>query len=77
MNVTVRCFAGLAAHQPDPPDMDLPEGSLVADVLARLVHRGLPPDAQTVVLLDGGPAGPDTPLPQGAALDILPMVDGG
>jgi sulfur carrier protein ThiS len=72
--VVVHCFASLADFQPDPPEMELPDGAKVADVLTRL---GLPEGAQIVVLLDKGPAGPDTPLRHGANLELLPIVEGG
>lgn len=75
MRVTVSRHASLAPAQPDPPEMELPdEAAVVADVLTRL---GVPPGADVVILLDGGPAWPDTPLHDGARLDLLPMVEGG
>ncbi len=72
--VMVRCFASLARFQPDPPEMELPEGARVADVFARLE---LPEGEQIVTLLDKGPAGPNTPLSHGASLELLPIVEGG
>jgi sulfur carrier protein ThiS len=75
VRVTVTCHASLAPAQPDPPAMELPgETAAVTDVLALL---GVPAGADVVILLDGGPAWPDTPLSDGARLDLLPMVEGG
>jgi sulfur carrier protein ThiS len=74
MLICVRCFASLAVHQPDPPDMPLPENARVADVIARL---GIPAGAEFMVLLDKGPATLETPLHNGATLELLPIVEGG
>lgn len=74
MVISVRCFGSLAGYGPDSPELDLPEGSTVADALASL---GLPPGTEAMFLLDGAPAGPDTPLPPGTQLDLLPIVEGG
>ena len=75
MRVIVACHASLAGLQPEPPELDLPGGeAAVGDVLARL---GVPPAADVVLMLDGGPAWPETALHDGARLDLLPMVEGG
>ena len=74
MLVSVHCFASLADRQPAPPDMTLPENARVADVIALL---GIPDSTQIMVLMDKGPASPDTPLHPGASLELLPIVDGG
>jgi len=72
--VTVRCLSALAGVQPDPPEMELPQGALVQDVYARLA---LAPDADVVALLDGGPANPRTSLKDGSVIELVPMVEGG
>jgi len=74
MLVSVHCFASLADRQPAPPEMTLPENARVSDVVARL---GIPDGAQVIVLMDKGPASLDTPLHQGASLELLPIVEGG
>jgi len=74
MIVTVRCLALLSRLQPDPPQMDFPEGAVLADAYQRL---GLAPDPDVVAILDGGPANPLTPLKNGSVIELVPMVEGG
>ncbi len=74
MKIEVRLHASLSGKQPDPPWIDLPEGTVLKDAFAFLGVA----DASTVVaMLDGGPAWPDTPLRDGCRLDLMPIVDGG
>ena len=72
--ITLRCLGLVAFHQPDPPVLELPDGATVADALARLA---LPQELETVALLDGGPAAPDTALAQGGVLTLVTIVGGG
>jgi hypothetical protein len=74
MEITVRLFGNLASHGPAMRRIELPQGACVADALAVV---GLPGHVEAMFLLDGGPAGPDTALHEGAALDLLPIVEGG
>ncbi|MFP5223698.1 MAG: MoaD/ThiS family protein [Acidobacteriota bacterium] len=74
MIVTVRCLSSLAGVQPASPQMEFPSGALLSDVYQRL---GLPPDADVVAIIDGGPANPGTPLKDGAVIELVPMVEGG
>jgi len=74
MLIRVHCLGPMVDLQPDPPDMTLPENTRVADVIARL---GIPGNVEFMILLDKGPAAPDTPLRQGSTLELLPIVEGG
>lgn len=61
-------------------DLELPDGSRVADLRARLErdHPGLEPLwPRLAVAVDGRIAGPDEPLADGAEVALLPPVSGG
>ena len=73
MLVGVRLFGFLAEFTPADSRVELPEGSRVEDALRKM---GVP-ELETVLVLDGKPAGPDTVLFDGSALQIFPLVAGG
>lgn len=61
-------------------EMELPDGSRVADLRARLDrdHPGLIPLwPRLAIAVDGRIAGPDEPLPDGVEVALLPPVSGG
>ncbi len=79
MRVEVRLFATLAAFL--PPDgrdgaaeLEIPEGSTVADVTRRL---GIPPDLARVVLVNGRDMGAEAPLAGRDVVIIFPPLAGG
>jgi len=53
---------------------ELPEGSTLGDLLARL---GLADAGEVIALVDGAPADAGSPLRDGALIRLIPMVDGG
>ncbi|MBS3956164.1 MAG: MoaD/ThiS family protein [Clostridiales bacterium] len=79
MKVHVALFAHLSAYQPDglggraPREFDLPEGTTVADVIARL---GLPNEPR-VVFVNSRHADDGAALSDGDRLAIFPPVAGG
>ena len=81
MNITVLFFAQArerAGHT--SVSLELPEGSSVADALARIrrVHPELDPLwPHLAVAVDGELAAPHAPLKGGAELALLPPVSGG
>ncbi len=74
VTISLRCYGLCAFHQPDPPVLNLPDGSTVADALARL---NLPDGLETVPLMDGKPASRSTVLHDGSVLSLVPIVGGG
>jgi len=74
VRIEVRLHARLTGAQPGSRVVELEEGARLRDAFAQLGLSGSPP---VVALLDGGPAWPDTPLHDGAKLELMPIVDGG
>ena len=74
ITISLRCYGLCAFHQPDPPVLILPDGSTVADALARL---NLPEELETVPLVDGGQVSGTTALCDGSVLGLVPIVGGG
>ncbi len=79
MRVEVRLFATLAAFLPPHgrdgvAELELPEGSTVADVAQRL---GIPPGLARVVLVNGRDIGSDASLAARDVVTIFPPLAGG
>ena len=79
MRVEVRLFATLTAFLPadnrdGATELEIPEGSTIADVTQRL---GIPPDLARVVLVNGRDVGSDAPLAPRDVLTIFPPLAGG
>ena len=79
MRVEVRLFATLAAFLPPhgrdgAAELELPEGSTVADVAQRL---GIPPGLARVVLVNGCDIGSDASLAARDVVTIFPPLAGG
>ena len=81
MRCTVLPFAHLIdALGSEPIDLDLPDGSTVADVLQHLAK--LHPAIRTLkgrlaVAINERYATPATPIPDGSTLALIPPVSGG
>ena len=79
MNVDIALFAYLSDHQPDglggrhARTFDLPQGTTVADMIARL---GLP-DQPRIVFVNNRHAPEEAELRDGDRLAIFPPVAGG
>ena len=79
MRVEVRLFATLAAFLPadgrdGAAELEIPEGSTVTDVAARL---GIPPDLSRVVLVNGRDVGDQARLTARDVVTIFPPLAGG
>jgi len=79
VRVEVRLFATLAAFLPPhgrdgAAELELPEGSTVADVAQRL---GIPPGLARVVLVNGCDIGSDASLAARDVVTIFPPLAGG
>lgn len=74
MRVRVATVGGAPALAGIASEILLPEGATVSVALDFL---GVADPSSVVALLDGGPAGPDSPLREGALLELMPIVDGG
>ena len=76
MHVSVRLFAGLRERAgTDAVELELPDGSVVADALARLGE--LTAGAPVVLAVNHEYADGDAPLQQGDELALIPPVSGG
>ena len=79
MRVEVRLFATLAPFLPPhsrdgAAELEIPEGSTVADVARRL---GIPPDLARVVLVNGRDIGSEARLTARDVVTIFPPLAGG
>ena len=79
MRVEVRLFATLATFLPvdgrdGRAELDIPEGSTVTDVAARL---GIPADLARVVLVNGRDVGTEARLTARDVVTIFPPLAGG
>jgi molybdopterin converting factor small subunit len=79
VRVEVRLFATLGAFLPSDgrdgaAELEIPEGSTVADVTCRL---GIPPDFARVVLVNGRDIDSKAPLTARDVVTIFPPLAGG
>ena len=78
MRVEVRLFATLARFLPPgrggSRSLDVPDGSRVADIVARL---GIPDATPHMALVNGEDAPAERPLAEGDVLDVFPPLAGG
>lgn len=77
MNIEVKLYFHLQRYSPSGEsafEMEFPRGSTPAHVLTVL---GLPEEVPKVILVNGRPAGLDTPLSLGDRLVIFPPLEGG
>ena len=79
MRIRLKLFAGLRALDPQGGsrgggELELPEGSTVAQVLGRVK---VPLDEAKIVLVNGLHAKPETILREGDRLSVFPPVGGG
>ena len=79
MRVHVRPYAILRQYLADPrsrtgTEMDLVEGSTVADAVQRL---GVPPEKVMVSFVNGAQSSPAQVLREGDRLELLPPISGG
>lgn len=77
MVVNLKFFAGLRSFlpaEPFPYPDEFPDGSTVADVLARYA---IPPDKPRILLLNGVHCGLEAKLKDGDTLGLFPPVAGG
>jgi molybdopterin converting factor small subunit len=79
VTVEVRLFATLARFLPPNSTsgtavLDVPERATVADVARRL---GIPPELDSVILVNGTEAEPERQLGAGDVVDMFPPLAGG
>ena len=79
VRVEVHLHAGLLRYAPDPSghgvySREFEDDARVSDVLARF---GLPTERRIIVGIDGESATADTPLRDGARIDLVPPIAGG
>ncbi len=79
ITVQVSLRSILGQYRPDPKDRrpfsrQLPAGSTVGDLLAAL---GVPEQIAKLVFVDHVRCDPDTPLRDGASVDVFPPIAGG
>ncbi len=78
MKITVKCFATLAKHEPQPPELEMPDGGTVNDVLQTLgLSVGDGHHDVRLMMLNGLHAKPETQLKDGDRLGLFPAVGGG
>ena len=78
MKITVKCFATLMENQPEPPEMDVPEGSTAGDALELLgLKQGEGMAEVRLLLINGVHAGADRVLAEGDRMGLFPAVGGG
>jgi molybdopterin converting factor small subunit len=74
LNVSLRATSHLSGFLPEGGKLDLQEGSKVKDVFSRL---GLDSDLVMLIVVDGRLADIDSPLEDGAVLELIPPISGG
>ncbi len=76
MKVIVHVHGGLLRYCSgvSPLELDLPEGTTVAEVMARL---GIPSNEVFTTVVNRQFASEDTPLRDGDRLDLVPPIPGG
>ncbi|MGQ9457268.1 MAG: MoaD/ThiS family protein [Anaerolineae bacterium] len=76
MKVIVHVHGGLLRFSGgvSPLELDLPEGTTVAEVMARL---GVPPSEVFTTVVNRQFVSEDTPLRDGDRLDLVPPIPGG
>lgn len=74
MNIEVKCFATLACHSPQGNDMDVPEGTTVAQIMEQL---GIAKEDVKIIFINGIHVDTDAQLNSGDRLGLFPAVGGG
>ncbi len=74
MNIEIKCFASLAAFAPQSGYIEMPEGAVVADVIARL---GIKNEDVKIIFINGVHAEESSPLKRDDRLGLIPAVGGG
>jgi len=78
MKITVKCFATLAGYQPEPPEVETPEGSTAGDVLDSLgLIMGEGKSEVRLLMVNGVHAKPERELKDGDRVGLFPAVGGG
>jgi molybdopterin converting factor small subunit len=74
LDVSLRATSHLSDFLPEGGRMNLEDGSRVRDVFSRL---GLNSDLVMLIVVDGRLADIDSPLEDGAVLELIPPISGG
>lgn len=75
MQITVKCFATLARHQPENADaFEVPDGLGVGGLVELL---GMDPADVKIMFVNGRHAAPGTKLAPGDRVGLFPAVGGG
>jgi molybdopterin converting factor small subunit len=74
LDVSLRATSHLSDFVPEGGKMNLEDGSKVKDVFSRL---GLNSDLVMLIVVDGRLADIDSPLQDGAVLELIPPISGG
>lgn len=78
MRIHVKCFATLSKYQPAPPELELPEGATIADVLAALgLSKGDGSKQVRLIFCNNAHVGLERPLQDGDKVGLFPAVGGG
>lgn len=74
MEIAIRATSHLAEYVPSAGKVDLNEGSDVEDLLSDL---GIDSDLVMLVVVDGELGDIDSPLKDGAVVELIPPISGG
>jgi sulfur carrier protein ThiS len=74
MEITLRATSDLARHLPQMGKVEIAEQATVEGVLK---HLGIDSDLVMLVVVDGELADIDSPLEDGATLELIPPISGG
>jgi sulfur carrier protein ThiS len=74
VEIEIRAASDLAEHIPPPGKFSVSEQATVEDVLNEL---GINSDLVMLVVIDGDLAELDSPLQDGATLELIPPISGG